>query len=332
MITANTRSVALGLPQENGDVLFARFESSTTPNFLVADLPVCQICGEKVTSFYLGCCMHVMHEACEHKGACRACYPKIETQVLGTALNVFGGANGAGFLLTHNFQEAILNALCPGVYFLNRIVFGSLTKFALSKVKKYVSADDVDSAVFVISCNMMYPPEFAVFSMWVVGAYYWDAPKFLNRFKFFVEMSTLGAMLTAYEALQYNENVGILVVSAMCWVQMWRWPNIWDMHCGNCFLLLPILLYVMLCLAAAVFINETFFKYPFIQVYVIARLFFSHRSVKHIVSPHSAYVIVITGLQIIVAILLTKIFYLSAVIKQMLDSQQNELQAPSQTR
>lgn len=383
------------------EIQTAPARAPVVPTFVTLELPKCLVCMKPIDYYFVGTCQHIMHRECAAgNGICKACEPSIENKFFATLIRVLGASNGMGQLLTNNYYEAIMHALCPGLQFLHEISLGMFVAKTLKHMKyETVSRQLINEFIFVYTCTLYYPPAFAVISAWIVGWYYvdtglveervtntrrylrgaiqytvvlafavmvllpkpfpfndivadiLDAPEqrteTITRTLAFVitsvpsffaqeiadaldvawvrnavkEFLTITAMAISVPALHYNDQVGVLLVSGLVWYHIWSWPNIWHFHCGNCFGLLSIMMFVLVCLCVTMFIQQTFANYVCVQVYVLSRVFFKQRDMKKYFTGLHSKVVVMGASQMVIAMMMMKVSYLTLVLKDVLDSQ-----------
>jgi hypothetical protein len=248
-----------------------------------------------------------MHSSCVDK-QCNACLPGVENRVVSWVLWLFMGATGTPYLLSRQYYLAILNAMCPGYFFVYRLSF-------IVGAGNYLNKDRSDEFIFVFACSQVYGGWFSIISMWITGFYYVDLH--IGTWKTYIEpVVSMVSMSVAIGGLHYNRQMGMIVTTGFTMYHIWKWPSLWDLHFGNCFGILTIGMYVVVCLVIIGAIDRMFESLIPMQIYVISHVFYRQRSMKHYFSANQAYIIVFVSLQMFVSILMRKIDLLDNIRHQ----------------
>lgn len=276
------------------------------PTFTVSVLPACKVCNQPVTGYHEGPCGHLMHQTCE-TGACRLCQPLLEDKLVASAVWAMGGFMGLSDLMLRQYYMAVLHSLCPGYFFLYRLILIGLRDVVLSRL--YRTHSEMDEYVFLFSCYLAFPPEFAVVAMWVTGFYYMPINElYRGPYPRLVEAAvSMGCMAMALMALHENEAVGVTLVSATAAYRMWKWPTIWDIHLGNCFGFLSMAMFVGGSLCVGVFVHQTFHTVAYVQIHILSQVFFSQRSMRHYFKAQDATIIAFLSVAWTVSIMVNKL-------------------------
>lgn len=269
-----------------------------TPQFVVREFPLCNVCKQPMSEYKVGHCGHLMHDACMN-GTCGLCEPTIENKVFAWMLWLLMGTTGVSHLLTRQYYLAVLHALCPGFFFLFRVwcVFGSDVVLGGT----YLFGSKTDEVIFILACNAAYRPEMSILAMWVIGEYYTPLPDFIpQRWQGITEfVFSVGSMFLMVVALHINEQLGVTLLALCLGRYVWKLPSIWDIHPGNCFGFFSIAFLIFGSILAAGVINQTFHTNIALQVFLLSRVFFYQRSMKNYFTMQRAQIVVYSSWHII---------------------------------